>query len=27
MSFENIVNETGVWIYQPPNQDQLYASS
>lgn len=27
MSFENIVNETGVWIYQPPNQDQSYASS
>ena len=27
MSFEDIVNETGVWVYQPPNQDQSYASS
>jgi hypothetical protein len=27
MSFEDIVNDTGVWIYQPPNQDQSYASS
>jgi len=27
MSFEDIVNETCVWIYQPPNQDQSYASS
>jgi hypothetical protein len=26
MSFEDIVNETGVWIYQPPNQDQSYAN-
>ena len=27
MSIEDIVNKTGVWIYQPPNQDQSYASS
>ncbi|MBW2596871.1 MAG: IS4 family transposase [Deltaproteobacteria bacterium] len=27
MNFEDIVNETGVWIYQPPNKDQSYASS
>jgi len=27
MSIKDIVNDTGVWIYQPPNQDQLYASS
>jgi hypothetical protein len=26
MSFEDIVNETGVWIYQPPNRDQSYAN-
>src|SRR4030066_161747 len=26
MSIEDIVNETGAWIYQPPNQDQLYAN-
>jgi len=26
MSFEDIVNETGVWIYQPPNLDQSYAN-
>lgn len=26
MSFADIVNETGVWYYQPPNQDQSYAN-
>ena len=26
MSIEDIVNETGVWIYQTPNQDQSYAN-
>ena len=26
MSIYDIVNETGVWIYQPPNQDQSYAN-
>jgi len=26
MSFEDIVNETGVWYYQPPKQDRLYAN-
>ena len=26
MSFEDIVNETGVWYYQPPNQDQSHAN-
>jgi len=26
MSFEDIVNETGVWYYQPPNQDKSHAN-
>ena len=26
MSIEDIVNETGVWYYQPSNQDQSYAN-
>jgi len=26
MSIYDIVNETGVWIYQPPNQDQSHAN-
>jgi hypothetical protein len=26
MSFDDIVNDTGVWIYQPPNQNQSYAN-
>ena len=26
MSFEDIVNKTGVWYYQPPKQDRLYAN-
>jgi len=26
MSFDDIVNETGVWYYQPPNMDQSYAN-
>jgi len=26
MSFDDIVNETGVWMYQPPNLDQLHAN-
>jgi len=26
MSIEDIVNQTGVWLYQPPNQDQSYAN-
>ena len=26
MSFDDIVNKTGVWIYQPPNQEQSYAN-
>jgi len=27
MSIKDIVNQTGVWWYQPPNQDQSYAKS
>ena len=26
MSFDDIVNETGAWMYQPPNLDQSYAN-
>jgi hypothetical protein len=26
MSIEDIVNETGVWIYQPPDQGQSHAN-
>jgi hypothetical protein len=26
MSIYDIVNETGIWIYQPPNQDQSHAN-
>lgn len=26
MSFENIVNETGVWYYQPPKKEQSHAN-
>lgn len=26
MSFNDIVNETGVWYYQPPNKDQSHAN-
>ena len=26
MSFDDIVNDTGVWMYQPPNQDQSHAN-
>jgi hypothetical protein len=26
MSIEDIVNEAGVWIYRPPNQDQSHAN-
>jgi hypothetical protein len=26
MSFDDIVNETGVWMYQPPNLDQVRAN-
>jgi len=26
MNIADIVNQTGVWLYQPPKQDQLYAN-
>jgi hypothetical protein len=26
MSIEDIVTETGVWIYRPPNLDQSHAN-
>ena len=26
MSIEDIVNQAGVWLYQPPNQDQSYSN-
>ena len=26
MSMEDIVNDIGVWVYHPPNQDQSYAN-